>query len=156
MATRGGSAQPHLLRQTKDNVSGDIEDTSIQHLAPIQLRNSRHWRSIQSAMEAVVHGPTGTAKRIAENAPYRIAGKTGTAQVAGLSQEDDEAPQLSDVPEHLRDHSLFMGYAPADAPKVAVVVIAEHSGSGSAVAAPAARTILDHALGYPHQQVDTP
>lgn len=158
VASRGGSAQPHLLRQTKDNISGDIQDAPIRLLAPIPLHNSRDWQTVHAAMEAVVHGPSGTAKRIAEGAQYRIAGKTGTAQVAGLSQEDDEAPQLSDVPERLRDHSLFIAYAPADNPKIAVAVIAEHSGSGSAVAAPMVRKILDHALGYSatNQQADSP
>ena len=156
IASRGGSAQPHLLRQIKDNVSGSIEKTPIQALPEIQLRNPRHWRLIHAAMEAVVHGSTGTATQLAQGLPYRMASKTGTAQVAGLSQEDDEAPQLSDVPEHLRDHSLFIAYAPADNPQIAVAVIAEHSGSGSAVAAPAARKIIDHALGHRQTAGRTP
>lgn len=149
VASRGHSGQPHLLQQIKDNSTGEITAAGFQLLPEITLRNPKNWDVIHHAMHAVVHGPTGTAKRAGEGAAYEIAGKTGTAQVAGLSQEDDVAPQLSDVPLHLRDHSLFIAYAPAENPRVAVAAIAEHSGSGSAVAAPIVRKILDHALGYP-------
>lgn len=148
IATRGGSARPHLLRQVKDNSSGEMQAVNIEPLPRIELHDRSNWNEIHDAMVAVVHGPTGTARRIGQDAPYRIAGKTGTAQVAGLAQEDDEAPQLTDVPYHLRDHALFVAYAPADAPRVAVAVIAEHSGSGGAVASPIARRILDVALGH--------
>lgn len=148
MATRGAGARPHLLRQIKDNSSGEVQAVAIEPLPRITLQDASHWDEIHDAMVAVVHGRTGTARRIGEDAAYRIAGKTGTAQVAGLAQEDDEAPQLTDVPYHLRDHALFVAYAPADAPKVAVAVIAEHSGSGGAVASPIARRILDVALGH--------
>ncbi len=148
IATRGGSARPHLLRQVKDNSSGEMQAVNIEPLPRIELHDRSNWNEIHDAMVAVVHGPTGTARRIGQDAPYRIAGKTGTAQVAGLAQEDDEAPQLTDVPYHLRDHALFVAYAPADVPRVAVAVIAEHSGSGGAVASPIARRILDVALGH--------
>lgn len=148
IATNGHSARPHLLRKIHDNATGTTKDVPIHPLPKIELNNPDNWAFIRQAMEDVVHSPTGTARRIGRDAPYHLAGKTGTAQVAGLSQEDDQAPQLSDVPLHLRDHSLFIGYAPADNPQVAVAVIAEHSGSGSAVAAPIVRQILDVALGY--------
>ena len=148
LATRGGGTRPHLLREIKDNSSGVSQAVSLEALPRITLQDEQHWDEIHDAMVAVVHGPTGTARRISKGAPYRIAGKTGTAQVAGLAQEDDEAPQLTDVAYHLRDHALFVAYAPADNPQVAVAVIAEHSGSGGAIAAPIARRILDVALGH--------
>lgn len=148
LASHGRGARPHLLHRVHDVVSDQSRANPPTPWPAITLKDSLNWKRSHDSMVAVVHGPTGTAKRMGETLPYRMAGKTGTAQVAGLSQEDDQAPQLSDVPYHLRDHSLFIGYAPADAPRIAVAVIAEHSGSGSAVAAPIARQVIDHALGH--------
>ena len=152
MASRGKTPRAHLLRQTLDNELAQRVDMPLQPLPPITLNNPNNWDIVQNAMVAVVNGPTGTGKRISAGAQFLIAGKSGTAQVSGLSQEDDEAPQLSDVPLKLRDHALFIAYAPADNPQIAVAVIAEHSGSGSAVAAPVARAILDAALGHTDSQ----
>ncbi len=147
IASRGGGARPHLLHSVETVGSGRREKLSSPPLPAISGSSDRDWQAIHEALVAVLHGATGTAKQVGADAPYRFAGKTGTAQVAGLSQEDDKAPQLQDVPKHLRDHSLFVAYAPADAPRIAVAAIAEHSGSGSAVAAPIVRRILDAALG---------
>jgi len=88
-----------------------------------------------------VHGARGTARRIGEDSPYRIAGKTGTAQVYGLKQE--EKYDAESIEEKLRDHSLFIAFAPAGEPRIAIAVIVENGGSGGAVAAPIARTIMD-------------
>ena len=93
-----------------------------------------------------MHTAQGTATRSGADASYRIAGKSGTAQVTGLSQEDDEAPDLLDVPRELRDHALFVAYAPSDAPTIAVAVIAEHAGSGGRIAGPIARAVMDARL----------
>jgi len=89
----------------------------------------------------VVHGRRGTARRIAEGIDYRIAGKTGTAQVFGLAQEEEY--EAEEIAEKLRDHALFIAFAPAERPEVAVAVVVENGGSGGAVAAPIAREILD-------------
>ncbi len=149
LALRGRGYRPHLLRATRDALKGTTEARKSQQLEPVSLRAPSDWAAVHQAMVAVVHAAYGTARRVGLDSGFEIAGKTGTAQVSGLSQEDDEAPQLEDVPEQLRDHSLFIAYAPADAPRVAVAVIVEHSGSGSAVAAPIARRILDLALRTP-------
>jgi penicillin-binding protein 2 len=92
-------------------------------------------------MHQVVQGQHGTARKVGRDAPYTIAGKTGTAQVFGLKQE--EKYDAAKLEEKLRDHSLFIAFAPVDSPKIAVAVIVENGGSGSAVAAPIARTIMD-------------
>ena len=88
----------------------------------------------------VVEGPRGTARSIRSDA-YQIAGKTGTAQVFSVAQEEeyDEAT----VAEKLRDHALFVGYAPADAPRIAVAVIVENGGHGGSVAAPIVKRIME-------------
>ena len=99
--------------------------------------------AVAGAMVDVVHGARGTARRIAGTA-YRIAGKTGTAQVFGIAQEEEYEEE--EVAAHLRDHGLFIGYAPADDPRIAVAVVVENGGSGSRSAAPVARAVMDSYL----------
>ena len=96
-------------------------------------------------MVAVVHGPTGTARAIGADAPWTIAGKTGTAQVIGIAQGEEY--DAEEIDERLRDHALFIAFAPADAPAIAVGVLVENGGSGSGAAAPVARKVLDAWLG---------
>ena len=98
---------------------------------------------VNGAMTDVVHGARGTARRIASDA-YRIAGKTGTAQVFGIAQEEEY--EESEVAAHLRDHGLFVGFAPAEDPRIAVAVVVENGGSGSRSAAPVARAVMDRYL----------
>jgi penicillin-binding protein 2 len=92
-------------------------------------------------MVAVTTGPRGTAVRAARGAAYTIAGKTGTAQVFSVAQS--ERYDESQVAERLRDHALFVAFAPAEAPRLAVAVVVENGGHGSSVAAPVARAIFD-------------
>ncbi len=89
----------------------------------------------------VVHGARGTARAIGADSPYRIAGKTGTAQVYGLKEE--EKYNAAEIDEKLRDHALFIAFAPVEKPTIAVAVIVENGGGGGSVAAPIARKILD-------------
>ena len=95
-------------------------------------------------MIGVVHGDRGTARRIGLNSNYQIAGKTGTAQVIGIAQ--DEEYKKEDIPEELQDHALFIAFAPAEAPKIVLAIIVENGGSGSRSAAPIARQLFDHYL----------
>jgi len=92
----------------------------------------------------VVHGAAGTARGIGFNAPYHIAGKTGTSQVKGIKQ--GESYSASRTAEHLRDHALFVAFAPVEDPKIAVAVIVENGGHGGSTAAPIARKIMDQYL----------
>ncbi|MGB1556698.1 MAG: penicillin-binding protein 2 [Oceanococcaceae bacterium] len=144
IATRGEGYAPRLVRSRSRD--GQTLPEPASPLPPISLRETRHWQAIHESMRAVVHSADGTARSVGQGLPFQVAGKTGTAQVAGLSQEDDKAPQLEDVPLKLRDHALFVAYAPAAAPEIALAVIVENSGSGSAVAAPVARKLIDNWL----------
>ena len=110
----------------------------------IVVNEEAYWDQIISAMVDVVHGPTGTARASGRNAPYRYAGKTGTSQLVTI--DHDKRNDGDDLPENLRDHSLFIGFAPADVPSIAVAVVVENGGSGSKVAAPIARKLFDHYL----------
>ena len=118
----------------------------------------RDFRAIDDSMRRVTDSRMGTARSLGEKHTFKIAGKTGTAQVYALSQndEDEDAVISEDIPEHLRDHALFVGYAPADDPQIAITVIVEHGGSGGAVAAPVAGNIMQWWLdnGRPSPRLD--
>jgi penicillin-binding protein 2 len=89
----------------------------------------------------VVHSSYGTAKRAGADAEYLMAGKTGTAQVVGIAQDEEyDSEALS---ERNRDHALFVAFAPADDPKIAVAVVVENGEGGSRAAAPVAREVID-------------
>lgn len=99
------------------------------------------WQLVHDGMIAVVNAPNGTGRSIRSD-DYLIAGKSGTSQVYGKSQEDIYK-KAEDLPKELRNHALFIAFAPADDPQIAVVVVAEHGSSGSKAAAPIAKTIID-------------
>jgi penicillin-binding protein 2 len=92
-------------------------------------------------MHEVAQGPRGTAKKAFADAPYTVAGKTGTAQVVGIAQ--NEKYDAAKLAERQRDHGLFVAFAPVDKPKIAIAVIVENGNSGSGAAAPVARKVLD-------------
>jgi penicillin-binding protein 2 len=105
-------------------------------------------------MVATVHGPTGTARVIGINAPYLIGGKTGTAQV--VSNKNNLRLDPHSLPLNLRHQSLFIAFAPAEDPRIAVAVVVEHGGFGASAAAPIARLIMDAYLLPPQAQAALP
>jgi penicillin-binding protein 2 len=108
------------------------------------IAEDRHWNTVIQGMVNVVHGPMGTARGSGAGAKYRYAGKTGTAQVFGIAQ--NKTYNASKLAKRLHDHSLFVAFAPLDNPRIALSVIVENGGGGSAVAAPLARELLDSYL----------
>ena len=88
--------------------------------------------------------PGGTAVRVAQGAPYTVAGKTGTAQVVAMKA--GEKYDESRVKERNRDHALFIAYAPAEDPKIAIAILVENGGHGGSTAGPIAREVLDYYL----------
>ena len=136
IANRGVWKRPRLLAHA-DGVAPQETDTPPD----VKLKNPDDWDFIIDTMEEVMHGERGTSRAAALGAPYRIAGKTGTAQVVAIAQGaryDSAALQ-----ERHRDHALYVGFAPADDPKIAVAVMVENGESGGRVAAPVARTLFD-------------
>ena len=105
------------------------------------LKNPTHWQRMDAALTDVIHGARGTARAAGRGAKYKIAGKTGTAQVFSLAA-DVEYKEL-DVSERLRDHALFVAFAPAENPAIAVAVLVENGESGGGAAAPVARAVMD-------------
>jgi penicillin-binding protein 2 len=133
--------KPHIVASTQKYDDSELSPVASEPVLDITIEDRHHWDVVIDAMREVVHGKRGTARKVGEDSGYEFAGKTGTAQVFGLKEEEKyDAEKLA---EKLRDHSLFIAFAPVTAPKIAVAVIVEHGGSGSAVAAPIARTILD-------------
>jgi penicillin-binding protein 2 len=97
-------------------------------------------------MNDVMQGKRGTARAVGVGAPYTMAGKSGTAQVFSVAQ--DEKYVAENVEERLRDHALFISFAPVDEPQIAVAVVIENGASGSRIAAPIARAVMDQYLGF--------
>jgi penicillin-binding protein 2 len=141
LATRGKHFRPRLVRALGDPATGAIEEQKPVALPSIELKHVENWEIIVNAMVAVTSGPRGTAQRIGRGATYSIAGKTGTAQVFSVGQT--EKYNEKEVAERLRDHALFVAFAPAEAPKLAVAVLVENGGFGASAAAPIARAIFD-------------
>ena len=103
------------------------------------------WEIITEAMFKVVNQKNGTAYWTTENKKNNISGKTGTVQVYALSQETDERDK-ENIPDHLKDHSLYIGFAPKEDPEIVVVTVIENIGSGSKYAAPISNKIINHYL----------
>ena len=139
MANRGQWRPPVMLKQTADQ-SLVLSQRELQ-MPEFKLKRDDDWDYIEQSMIDVMHSAKGTARSSGLNASYRIAGKTGTAQVVGIAQgEKYDAEALA---ERHRDHALFVGYAPVQDPQIAVAVIVENGGGGSTSAAPVARAMFD-------------
>ena len=146
LAMRGIRYQPRIVAAWEDAVTGERNLTSPVRLDDVELENEMHWDEVIGAMNSVMQGVRGTARAVGNNAPYRMAGKSGTAQVFSVAQ--DEEYDEDEIEFRLRDHALFVAFAPLDNPQIAVAVIVENGSSGSRVAAPIARAIMDYHLGY--------
>jgi len=140
----GHQLRPRLVAATEDPDSREIIGLPAVPNIAVPVLNRANWDYIIRAMTQVVHSPKGTARRIGQGAKYKIAGKTGTAQVFGIKQDEEYVEE--DIAKKLRDHALFVGFAPVENSRIAVAVVVENGGSGGAVAAPIARKVMDYYL----------
>ncbi len=139
IANGGHYYEPRLVAALVDEATDEVEPVPpTMHEIPV--RNEIDWDEVRRAMVHVVEGPRGTARRI-RNPHYRIAGKTGTAQVFSVAQDAEYNEE--EIAFHMRDHALFVAYAPVEDPRIAVAVVVENGGHGGAVAAPIAKKIMD-------------
>ncbi|UUC51135.1 penicillin-binding protein 2 [Pseudomonas citronellolis] len=136
IANHGKWLRPHLARTVDGQPPVDPEP-----MPDIDLREPGNWELIDSDMQQVVHNARGTAHKVGAASVYRIAGKSGTAQVVAIKQ--NERYDRSKLNERNRDHALFIGFAPADNPQIAVAVMVENGESGSGVAAPVLKQVMD-------------
>ncbi|WP_286916138.1 MULTISPECIES: penicillin-binding protein 2 [Pseudomonas] len=146
VANKGKWNRPRLARTIEGAPPVDENP-----MPDIVLRNPSDWGKVTHGMEMVMQGARGTARKAAIGAKYRIAGKSGTAQVVAIRQ--GEKYDRSKVQERHRDHALFVGFAPADNPRIVVSVMVENGESGSGVAAPVVRQIMDAWLLGPDGQL---
>jgi penicillin-binding protein 2 len=141
LANGGRIMKPKIIHTEQNASSGELLPNHAELVETVTINEQQNWDAVIEAMIDVVHSERGTARKIGADSPYRIAGKTGTAQVFGLKEE--EKYNAEELEEKLRDHALFIAFAPVDDPQIAVAVVVEHGGGGGSVAAPIARTIMD-------------
>ncbi|MEO8223356.1 MAG: penicillin-binding protein 2 [Gammaproteobacteria bacterium] len=141
IAARGQRFQPNLLKGSRDPATGAIEYEAPTPLPPVPESDPALWAAIIEGMHGVMQGPRGTARAVGANAPFQMAGKSGTAQVFTVAQ--NQKYNAKDVDARRRDHALFLAFAPLDAPRIAVAVVIENGESGSKAAAPIARAVME-------------
>ena len=141
LANGGAMYRPHLIAYVDDPRTGERRPVEPELVHRVPVRRD-HLEFVKRALAGV--NKEGTAARSFANAPYTSGGKTGTAQLIGIKQ--NEKYEESKVAERLRDHSLFIAFAPLENPKIALSVVVENGGFGARAAAPIARTVLDYYL----------
>ncbi len=141
ISMRGKRFAPRLVRGIRDASTGEVHEIPPKPLPPVELKDPSNWDVAIDGMIGVANDPWGTARRIQVGAPYKIAGKSGTAQVFSVGQNEKYDEKA--IEERMRDHALFIAFAPADDPKLAVAVLVENGRSGSGTAGPIARKIFD-------------
>lgn len=140
LASRGKPFQPRLVIGTENGMTGEVILLEPRAQLTLDLDDA-DWQRIHDAMLGVTEDIGGSAREVMAGTAYRVAGKTGTVQVYSLAQ--DEEYDEENLEERLRDHGLFLAYAPAEAPSISLAVVVENRGGGSRTAAPIARQILD-------------
>ena len=141
LASGGQRFKPHLVKEVVDAAHGTKRAVAAMPLAPVVLQ-AANVDVIKRAMVGV--NREGTSATAFQGAAYVAAGKTGTAQVVGIKQ--NEKYNASRMAEHLRDHALYVAFAPAEDPKIAVALVVENAGFGAQSAAPIARRVFDYWL----------
>ena len=142
LANNGVAVRPHLVAAIKESSTGTRRPMPIEITDRVEL-NPQYVELVKQGMMDVTL-PGGTAASIGAGSPYAIAAKTGTAQVIGIKQGEKYNEHAID--ERHRDHALFIAYAPAEAPRIALAVIVENGGHGGSAAGPIARKVMDYYL----------
>ncbi|MFT5217999.1 MAG: penicillin-binding protein 2 [Planctomycetota bacterium] len=141
LSQQGRRFRPHLVSRIEKIDENRSIEINVEQVGNYNLLKKSNWDHIQESMVNVVHGLRGTARGIGRGLTYKVAGKTGTSQVFGIAQDEEYDAELID--KKLRDHALFVSYAPVAKPTIAIAVIVENGGHGGSTAAPIARKILD-------------
>lgn len=145
IANRGKVLVPQMVAEI------DGVPQEVKQLPSIKLKKDRHWDEIISSMIDVIHNWRGTAYRLQQGLSYKIAGKSGTAQVIGIAQ--GEKYDASQVALRKRDHALFIAFAPVDNPLISVAVVVENGESGSAVAGAMAKQVIEKWMDIVEEKV---
>ena len=143
IANRGKLVRPYLLSEARASATGQqVIKTPAHEGRQVVFASTEEWDLIIHSMQEVVHGKRGTARGSGAGTEYQFAGKTGTAQVISIGQNEEY--NKDEIPEEFQDHALFIAFAPVETPEIALAVIVENGGGGSTTAAPIARELLDH------------
>ncbi|MDC8830895.1 penicillin-binding protein 2 [Alteromonas gilva] len=140
LVNNGTRFVPQILRGYYE-ANGETSLEPLKTLRPIEIVDQNNWHIIQDAMFKTVNSEIGTARFAFANTPYQSAGKTGTAQLFSVAQDEEYVAE--EVDERLRDNAMYIGYAPYEAPEITVAVVVENVGGGSKYAAPMARKMMD-------------
>lgn len=143
---RGQVLAPHLLRATIDNGDQFENQTlaEVETYPPVTGVPDKYWDIAINGMHLVNHGTRGTARNVFKDQPFDSAGKSGSAQVFGLAENEEY--NADELAEHLHDHALFTGFAPIKDPKVIVAVVLENAGGGSSHGAPVVKEIFSQVI----------
>ena len=133
---------PQILRGSLSQES--LLEEGVSEFPPISVLQSRHWEHIRESMRDTVGLPHGTAYGAYLNAKYSSGGKTGTAQLFTVGQDEDV--DEIEIADYLKDNAMYFGYAPVDIPEISVMVALENAGGGGSNAAPLARQVMDYYL----------
>jgi penicillin-binding protein 2 len=150
LANDGVKMKPHLVKEVEDVVSKKPVLSAVTQAVGERIAKPENIAIVRKAMNGVpIEGTSAAAFR---GAPYTSGGKTGTAQVVGIAQ--DKKYKASELDERHRDHALYIAYAPADDPKIAIAMVVENAGFGAQAAAPIARRAFDYYLSglYPSEE----
>jgi penicillin-binding protein 2 len=154
LSARGQFKQPRVVFAMEEEESFNEISLVPTHQEILSLKQESYWDAAIGGMKAVVHGSRGTAGRIGLRSPYYLAGKTGTAQVITIKQ--NERYNAKRIAKKFHDHALFVAFAPLDEPRIALAIIVENGGGGSKTAAPIAKQVMDYyLLRKPSLQVAT-
>ena len=145
LAMRGVDVSPRVAKASRQTGQSELQLFPAQTMETLPMNNSRNWEAVIDGMVEVVHGARGTARKVGKGLPFKVAGKTGTAQVFGIKQ--DEKYDAKTLENKLHDHALFIAFAPADDPQFVVAIVVENGGGGSTTAAPIARKLIDQFFG---------
>nr|HAT8713957.1 penicillin-binding protein 2 [Legionella jordanis] len=137
LSQKGRRFRPHLLQKSVQSDKGETHPYPVLEEYPMRLKVDSYWDIVAEGMHSVITSEEGTGYRFGRNPPYSVAAKTGTAQVFGGHQY--EKTKYEDIPEYLRDNSLFIAFAPVENPEIAIAVVVENDFAASNVA----RKVLD-------------
>lgn len=140
LVNKGRRFTPTLLQGFL--VDGEVQHQTIEEKPPIPMKDESNWNLVLDAMYGTVNRKHGTARTAFTGADYVAAGKTGTAQLFSVAQ--DEEYDEDSISEYLRDNAMYIGYAPYDDPQISIAVAIENAGGGGSNAAPLARKVMDY------------
>ncbi len=152
LTQHGHNVIPHLLKSVREG-DGHQEPFREPTNQALVVKDDSYWKVAMEGMYRVINGTEGTGRKAFANTPYKAAGKSGTAQVIGMKQ--DQKYDAHRLKEEHRDNALFVAFAPYEDPKAVVALILENAGGGSTQAAPVVRQILDAYLVEPKPETET-